>query len=175
MVKEDVWVVPVLVAEVAQVIQATLVLDRAVGNQPLLEVSLCYMVQELRLPTGHPLAELAAEVAVLSRGLPSVELVHKIVGGANVDESPLKAGGVETTAHAAESSVLGPQNNCLRAQFSFEVINGQVKLQLSQVSVHHMAQVASEHVPGHLEPLVERFNPSMTLPQVGHKRPDVCR
>ena len=59
MVKEYVRVVPVLVAEITQVVEASFVLDGTVRDKPLLEVGLRDVVQELCLSACYPLAELA--------------------------------------------------------------------------------------------------------------------
>ena len=73
MVKEYVRVVPVLVAEITQVVEASFMLDGAVRDKSLLEVRLCDVVQELCLSACNPLAELTTKVSVLTSCPPSVK------------------------------------------------------------------------------------------------------
>ena len=90
MVKEYVRVVPVLVAQVAQVVEAPFMLDCAVRDKSLLEVRLGDVVQELCLSASNPLAELTTQVSVLSSCPPSVEFLYEIMDGTNVHHSPVQ-------------------------------------------------------------------------------------
>ena len=90
MVKEYVRVVPVLVAQVTQVVEASFMLNGAVRNKSLLKVGFCDVVQELCLSASNPLAELTTKVSVLSSCPPSVEFLHDIMDGTDVHHSPIQ-------------------------------------------------------------------------------------
>ena len=108
MIEEYVRVVPVLIAQVTQVVETSFMLDGAVRDKSLLEVRLCDVVQELCLSACNPLAELTTKVSVLSSCPPSVEFLHEIMDGANVHHSSVQVCRLEITSDAAEAPICCP-------------------------------------------------------------------